>query len=179
MKTIEANYQFVIRMSLDDVLKLGSASAERAWYVWESQQILKKYGINLLDDMSAAIAKARAGEKLHNLAWAINGNFTLKNGKQWYKYGIHSREYARAVYNGLKKIVDEGLRDGDTAEQIAAAIQKQLDDWAHCVREGWALLVLSGTTTYETGFNCSIDRMSADSRRLCTKTGATDVQGLC
>lgn len=119
-----------------DVLKLGSASAERAWYVWESQQILKKYGINLLDDMSAAIAKARAGEKLHNLAWAINGNFTLKNGKQWYKYGIHSREYARAVYNGLKKIVDEGLRDGDTAEQIAAAIQKQLDDWRIVLERG-------------------------------------------
>lgn len=85
---------------------------------------------------ASGIGEGQNGETLSNLAWAINGNFNLKNGRQFYKCGIHLLEYTRAVYQGLEKLIAKGLADGLTTVEIAALIRKQLDDWRVMLENG-------------------------------------------
>lgn len=143
MKTVEERYKWVIGKSYDNMLlstPLTDRRAWRAWYVSDSQRLLKEYGVDLLDDLPSALAKARAGkENLSNLAWAINGNFSyFKNGvkTRWYRFGIHSTEYTAAVYKGLKQIVDEGIRKKLSKAEVAAKIQLQLDEWRKVLEAG-------------------------------------------
>jgi hypothetical protein len=75
------------------------------------------------------MALAKSGQPLDNLAWAINGNVKTKRGTPWYKHGIHGEEYVDGVYKGLKKIVDDGIRDRLTSAEIASKLRKQLEKW--------------------------------------------------
>ena len=143
MKTVEERYKWVIGKSYDNMLlstPLTDRRAWRAWYVSESQRLLKEYGVDLLDDLPSALLKAQAGkEKLSNLAWAINGNFSyFKNGvkTRWYDFGIHSTEYTKAVYEGLEEIVKKGARLKWSEAQTAVAIRDQLDKWRIILEEG-------------------------------------------
>lgn len=62
---------------------------QKAWYIGKSQEILKRYGVPLLDDINDAASRAAGGETLHNLTWALNGS------------GTHSTASARAVWEAL------------------------------------------------------------------------------
>jgi len=108
----------------------------RGLWIWKSQEYLKTYGIGLLDNMDEAMALAKSGQPLENLAWAINGNFTTKRGTKWYKHGIHRSEYVDGVYKGLKKIVDDGLENGISPEEIALRLRKQLEEWRSLLERG-------------------------------------------
>lgn len=73
------------------------------WYIWQSQQVLKKHGVALLDDMADARKLVWEGKPLHNLTWAFNGG------------GTHSKETIMAVWRRLseessKRGVEEALR---------------------------------------------------------------------
>jgi hypothetical protein len=47
--------------------------------------------------MDEAMALAKSGQPLDNLAWAISGNFITKRGTKWYKHDIHGSEYVDGV----------------------------------------------------------------------------------
>ncbi len=62
---------------------------QQSWYIGQSQDILKKFGVPLLDDIHDAARRAANRETLHNLTWAFNGN------------GTHSTASAKAVWEAL------------------------------------------------------------------------------
>jgi hypothetical protein len=71
-------------------------SLQKAWYIGKSQDILKKFGVPLLDDIHDAARRAGNRETLHNLTWALNGA------------GTHSTASARAVWEALSKGASRG-----------------------------------------------------------------------
>jgi len=67
----------------------ATVKGSKHWYIRETQEILKRFDVPLLDDMDDALLRANRGEKLHNLTWAINGN------------GTHKTATVRQVYERL------------------------------------------------------------------------------
>lgn len=114
----------------------------------KAQELLKRYNVDLLDGGSRAaeatglaVKEARIkrlaeqGDYLDNLCWANReaGYYTSKGrGK------LHGAEYQKAVYDNLKKVVDDAKKLKSTDEQIAAAIKTELRRMATILEKGEA-----------------------------------------
>lgn len=90
----------------------------------------------MLDDHAKAMLNAANGDELWNLAWAINSNVRRANGKNWYKFAIHSPEYTKAGHDGLEAIVKEGIANRWGKARIRAAIQEELLEWRRVLERG-------------------------------------------
>jgi len=92
---------------------------ERYKYTIKAQELLKKYGVELLENEGSI---ARAGDEFDNMSWALN-----------YADSIHHDEYARYISNGLAQAVDDALDKGLDAKQ---AIKDRLAGWKTLFEDG-------------------------------------------
>ena len=90
-----------------DPKQAGNRSSKH-WYIQQSQKILEKYHVPLLDIAEDANKLAKEGKKLHNLTWAINGN------------GTHAKPTVIEVYNRLSK-----ARSKESVEEILGELSAE------------------------------------------------------
>ena len=68
---------------------------------------------------------AASKDELFNLAFALNNH-----------RGIHSNAYAKAVWERLKKVVDEGLADELSKSEIADGLKDALQKMREILEKG-------------------------------------------
>ena len=91
---------------------LALIKGSRHYYIKQSHQILKKYGVPLLDDIADANRLAKSGDALHNLRWAYNGQgtHTTKTIKAVYEQisKARSKKQLQSILDGIGDILEQG-----------------------------------------------------------------------
>jgi A nuclease family of the HNH/ENDO VII superfamily with conserved AHH len=90
---------------------------------YQARKLLEKYGIDVLYSQKAL--KSSSPKELHNMAMALNNH-----------RGIHSQAYAKAVYERLKNVVDQGIKDGLSKAEIAESIKEALAEMRKTMERG-------------------------------------------
>ena len=91
-----------------------------------ARKILDDYDIPVLLTKDQ-IRNAKSLDDLANISMALN-----INGKGL----IHSDEYAKAVNDGLKAIVDAGVASGLSKDAIKGQLIKKLGEWRSALEKG-------------------------------------------
>jgi len=117
----------------------------------DAQNLLKKYGVDILDGLSSAAvatgksgaaartkAMAVAGHPLDNLCWAIrDGNYYEKTLKLGAGRGLHSHAYQKEVFKRINNVV-KNAPSGATGDDIAKLLKEELDAMAKKLEDGKA-----------------------------------------
>jgi phosphoglycolate phosphatase-like HAD superfamily hydrolase len=93
--------------------------------IWSAgaREILEEYGIKVIYNQTQLAAASK--DELFNLAFALNNH-----------RGIHSNAYAKAVWERLKKVVDEGLADELSKSEIADGLKDALQKMREILEKG-------------------------------------------